>query len=250
MYIYICIYICIYIYVYIYIYVCVIHVSYINAIFIASRSGRASSRCIPHISAHSFSPGGIPPSGRRGEVVVGPSVVQSSSLFLTWKLTWKHVLKTSAIQENSWKSGWSLMNYNIRLKKKTMPSAAKFHPRHQVHVARKKHHSPHPPSVVDPQHNNPGPKALIPITKIELICSSVLKSYQIQSEFVWQRFCPSWPCQPRVTKEPSFGGMLFAAIKCATVPATPQHAPPKASSATSGHQRVQKGFGMAHTNLE
>ena len=114
----------------------------------------------------------------------------------------------------------------------------------------KKHHSPHPPSVVDPQHNNPRPKALIPITNIELIWSSVLKSYQIQSEFVWQRFCPSWPCQPRVTKEPSFGGMLLAAIKCATVPATPQHAPPKASSASSGHQRVQKGFGMAHTNLE
>ncbi len=28
---------------------------------------------------------------------------------------------------------------------------------------------------------------------------------------------------------PSLGGMLLAAIKCATVPATPQHAPPKAS---------------------
>ena len=141
----------------------------------------------------------------------------------------------------------SLINYKIRLTKKRCLQLQRFI---RTACGTKKHHSPHPPSVVDPQHNNPRPKALIPITKIELICSSVLKSYQIQSEFVWQRFCPSWPCQPRVTKEPSFGGMLFAAIKCATVPATPQHAPPKASSATSRHQRVQKGFGMAHTNLE
>lgn len=38
-------------------------------------------------------------------------------------------------------------------------------------------------------------------------------------------------CAPlsRCFHTPSLGGMLLAAIKCATVPATPQHAPPKAS---------------------
>ena len=85
---------------------CIIVLSKKQCVYKSFTNHRASFRCIPHISAHSFAPGGIPPSGRRGEVVVGPPASR-------WLESWhENMLKASRIHENSWKSMevWSITN--------------------------------------------------------------------------------------------------------------------------------------------